>query len=81
MNVYFEIAALFHSAIRRGKKGGNFKINIHPSSIHSFIVFALELFAVQNSTSHFLFIKICIDLTPFLILKPINATLKLLSYF
>ena len=33
MNFDFEIAALFHSAKRWGKKGGNFKINVHLNSV------------------------------------------------
>ena len=37
MNVCFEIAALFHSAIWWGKKGGNFQINIHLDSVDSFL--------------------------------------------
>ena len=37
MNVSFEIAVPFHSAIRGGKKGGNFKINIHLYSVESFL--------------------------------------------
>ena len=37
MNVCFEIAALFHSAIRCWKKCGNFKINIHLESVESFL--------------------------------------------
>ena len=37
MKVCFEIATLFHSAMRRGKKGGNFKINIHLISVESFL--------------------------------------------
>ena len=36
MTVCFEIVALFYSAIRRGKKGGNFKTNIHLDSVVSF---------------------------------------------
>ena len=37
MNVCFEFGALFHSAIRWGKQGGKFKINIHLNSVESFL--------------------------------------------
>ena len=37
MNVYFEIGALFHAAIRWGKRGANFKTNIHLDSVESFL--------------------------------------------
>ena len=37
MNICFEITALFHSAILRGKKRGNFKMNKHLDSVESFL--------------------------------------------